>query len=284
MDHRFEHLGGDDGRPPDDAAGRQDALLQGRHGLGRHLHAEVAARHHDAVALLDDLVEMVDGGGLLELGHHCGAACHQLLQLGDVVGVLHEAQRHPVDAERQPVGQVPVVLGRHRRQRDHEVGQVDTLAVADRAGNLDLGVDRGLVVGGDAQPHLAVVDQQDAVGLGRLEDLRMGQGHALRRTRRLVHVEAQLLASLQRHRPLGEGAQPELGALQVHQNGDGMPVLLLQRAQQVDALAMVVLRAVAEVQAKDVGAGLEQRTQPLAGGRGRPQRGDDLGEAIAMHA
>ena len=75
---------------PSDAAGGEDALLQRRHGLGRHLDAEIAARHHDAVALLDDLVEMVDGGGLLELGHDGGAAGHQLLQLGDVVGVLHE--------------------------------------------------------------------------------------------------------------------------------------------------------------------------------------------------
>jgi hypothetical protein len=166
-------------------------------------------------------------------------------------------KRHPVDAERQAEGQVATVLGRHRRQRDHEVGQVDALAVADRARHLDLGVDGALIVGDDAQPHLAVVDQQDAVGLGRLEDLGMGQGHALGRARRLAHVEAQLLALLQLQRALGESAQPELGALQVHQDGDGMLVLLLQGAQQVDALTMVIRRAVAEVQPKDVGAGLE---------------------------
>ncbi len=102
MDHRIEHLGGDDGRPPGDAQAARMRFWQRRHGLGRHLDAKIAARHHDAVALLDDLVEMVDGGGLLELAMTAGAAGHQLLQLGDVVGVLHEAQRHPVDAERQP--------------------------------------------------------------------------------------------------------------------------------------------------------------------------------------
>ncbi len=99
MNHRLEHLRGDDGRTAEHAAGGEDAFLQGRHGLGRHLDAQVAARHHDAVALLDDLVEVVDGGRLLELGHHRGTAGHQLLQLGDVVGVLYEGQRHPVDAE-----------------------------------------------------------------------------------------------------------------------------------------------------------------------------------------
>ena len=177
-----------------------------------------------------------------------------------------------------------MILGRHRRQRDHEIGQVDALAVADRAWHLDLGVDGGFAVGDDAQPHLPVVDQQEAVGLRRLEDLGMGQRHALGRTRRLAHVEPDLLALLQLQWPLGEGAQSQLRALQVHQDGDRMLVFFLQRAQEVDALAMVVLRAVAEVQAKDIGAGLEQRAQALAGGRRGSQRGDDLGETVAMHA
>ena len=112
----------------------------------------------------------------------------------------------------------------------------------------------------------------------------MGQGYALGRSRRLVHVEAQLLALLQLERSLGEDAQPELGALQIHQDGDGMLVFLLHRPQEIDALAMVVRRAVAEVQAKDVGAGLEQRAQALAAGRSGTEGGDDLGEAIALHA
>ncbi len=49
-----------------------------------------------------------------------------------------------------------------------------------------------------------------------------------------------------------------------------MHVFLLECAQQVDALAMVVLRAVAEVEPEDVGAGLEQCAQALAAGRSGP--------------
>ena len=93
---------------------------------------------------------MIDGGRLLELGHHRGAAGHQLLQLGDVVGMLHEGERHPVNAERQAVVEILAVLGRHRRQRHDKVGQVDALAVADRAGDLDFGVDGVLGVREDA--------------------------------------------------------------------------------------------------------------------------------------
>ena len=150
-------------------------------------------------------------------------------------------------------------------------------------GNLDDDVDRLGVVRHDAQPHLAVVDQKKSAGLGRLEDLGMGQGNAPRRRRCGVEVEAQLLAHRQLHRPLGEGAEAELGPLQVHQDGDGMLVMLLERAQLLDPLAMVFVHAVAEVEAEHVGAGLEQSAQALgAGGRG-PQGRDDLGETLATH-
>ena len=98
-----------------------------------------------------------------------------------------------------------------------------------------------------------------------------------------VHVEAQLLALLQLHRPLGEGAEPQLGALQVHQDGDRVIVFLLERAELLDPLAMIVVRAVAEVQAEDVGAGLEQGAQALGRRSGGPQGGDDLGEALTTH-
>ncbi len=227
---------------------------------------------------------MLDRGRLLELGHHRGASGDQLLQLGDIVGVLHEGQRHPVDAERQAVVEVPAVLGRHGRQRQHEVGQVDAFAVADRAGDLDHRVDRVAGVRDDAQPHLAIVDQQQPIGLGRLEDLWMRQRHALDGARRLVHVEPEILALLQLDGPLRHRAQSQLGALQVHQDGDRVLVLLLQRTQQLDPLLVVLRRAVAEVEAEDVGAGLEQFLQPFRAGGGRPERGHDLGEALAEHA
>ena len=46
---------------------------------------------------------------------------------------------------------------------------------------------------------------------------------------------------------------------------------------------VVVVRAVAEVEAEHVGAGLEQRADGLAVGAGRAERGDDLGVAMATH-
>ncbi len=135
----------------------------------------------------------------------------------------------------------------------------------------------------DAQADLAVVDQQQAVGLGGLEDLRMEQGTRLAVPGRRIHVEAQLLALLQLHRSLGEGAQAQLGALQVHQDRDRVLVFLFERAELIDPLAVILVLAVAEVQPEDVGAGLEQGAQALVGRRGGARGGDDLGETVAVH-
>jgi len=49
VDHRIQHLRRDDHRLAVAAAGADDALLQRRHVLGRHLDAEIAARDHDRV-------------------------------------------------------------------------------------------------------------------------------------------------------------------------------------------------------------------------------------------
>ena len=79
-----------------------DLLLQERHVLERALHREVAARDHEAVEGLDDLVEVVDGLRLLDLGddgQHHALLAHDRADVLDVLGVAHEAQRDEVDAE-----------------------------------------------------------------------------------------------------------------------------------------------------------------------------------------
>jgi len=54
-----------------------------------------------------------------------------------------------------------------------------------------------------------------------------------------------------------------------------MLVLLLERAQLGDPLLVILVRAVAEVQPEDVGAGIEQRSQPLGGRRSGADGGDE---------
>ena len=57
------------GLPARRAAARHE-LLDARHLFERHLDAEIAARHHQRVGEVEDLVEPVHRLRLLDLGHH----------------------------------------------------------------------------------------------------------------------------------------------------------------------------------------------------------------------
>jgi hypothetical protein len=195
-----------------------DALLDARHLLGGQFHPEVAARHHHRVAERDDCGQRLDRGGLLQLGHDASAALHDVAQLVHVIGALHERQRDPVDAQRQPEVEIaPVLLGQ-RRDRQQHVGHVDALALREGTTGDDA---RGREVGSaglHAQANLAVVDQQIGARFQRGEDLRMRQAHAPLVARRGIEVETERGARLQSNRTVGEGADAQFGPLQVEQH------------------------------------------------------------------
>src|SRR5262249_35243791 len=112
-----------------------------------------------------------------------------------------------------------------------------------------------------------------------------GMGH--RRTAavagRRVEVEAEAIAGLELDRSGGEGAEPELRPLQVGEDADRPPGLLLERADRVDALPVVVVRAVAEVEPEHVDAGAEQGLDALRRRACGPEGRDDLRAVNAAH-
>src|SRR3712207_1290341 len=81
-----------------------------------------------------------------------------------------------------------------------------------------------------------------------------------------VEVEPERPTRLERHGPAGEGADAELGALQVGEGADRPPGVALDFPDGFVARLMVGMAAVAEVQPEHVGTGLEQSPDDL--GRG----------------
>ncbi len=239
------------------AADPDDPLLQARHLFRRHLDAEVAPRHHHRIGEVDDLAQPVDRGRLLELGHQPGAPGDQLLGLGHVFRALHEGERDPVGPQIERKGEVAPVLVGERRDRQDGARQVDALAVADRSAGDDRGpreIGAHLL---DAQAHAAVVDQHVLSGGDAGEDLGMGQGRAGGVARLIVHVEPEGGAVLEFDLALGKRADAQLGTLEVGDHADRPVELLLRRADQVVARLLLGVLAVAEVEAEEVGAGLE---------------------------
>ena len=140
-DHRFEHLRGDDHRLAQPAAGAHDALLDRRHLLGRHLHAEVAARDHHRVGLGEDRIQALDRRRLLELGDDAGAvpARSRLTSAMSSARCTNDSATQSMPSVRPKSRSAPVLVGQ-RRQRQHHAGHVDALAVGQHAAVDDAGL------------------------------------------------------------------------------------------------------------------------------------------------
>ena len=102
-------------------------LLHDRHGLGRKLDAEVAAGYHHAVADLEDVLEVVDGLRLLELGDDVDLAAavlgQQLAEVLDVAAPPDERRRDVVELVLDGELHVLAVLVGDRRNRQLESGK-----------------------------------------------------------------------------------------------------------------------------------------------------------------
>ena len=199
LDHRFEHLRRDDHRLAGRRQSADQLLLPAGHVLRRDLDAEIAARHHDARRPARTMSSMrVERRRLLDLGHDAGAALDQALRLDHVGRPLHERQRHPVDAEFEPEGEVargpssvsgeigrsvsgrftPLRSRQHAADHDARVDDVVAAAASPRARSLPSSIIR-LWPGIMFCEHLGM-RQRDRVGVARLaaED----EAHACRRS------------------------------------------------------------------------------------------------------
>mmetsp|Transcript_69386 Transcript_69386/g.167831 ORF Transcript_69386/g.167831 Transcript_69386/m.167831 type:complete len:516 (+) Transcript_69386:274-1821(+) len=276
--HRLEHLRRADDRLAREVALCDHRLLREEDLLRRDLDAEVAARHHDAVRLRQDRVEVAHALVVLDLRDDPDLLAHNRVCCDEAgAHVLHVARltdergEDHIDSLRHAELQVGLVLLRERGKVDVDVGQVAPLARAelDRvdnlAGELALGrVDllhlegEQAVVDEDALPHL-----DDVADVGVVDEQR-------------VLVLLLLLGRVRGHRDgvargelgvlLDVHARTDLGALGVE--GDGAEaavhrVLDEALAHVGDHAPVVLVRAVGEVHAADLHARLPQHVQLL---------------------
>ncbi|MNZ92468.1 hypothetical protein D3C78_1114950 [compost metagenome] len=85
------------------------------------------------------------------------------------------------------------------------------------------------------------------------------------------------------HLALGELADPQFRALQVHQNAERVVELAFDFADPLIALGVIGVFAVAEVQAEDVDPGLHQLANGVDPVGGGTQGGEDFDLFIRRH-
>ena len=282
-DHRLQHLGRHHHRLARLAAGPEDAPLHPRHLFGRHLHAQIAPRHHDAIGQRHDIRQAGDRRRPFQLGHHRRPPGHQTLRLGDVVGPLHEGERHPVCAQLQREGEVVAVPGRQRRDRQMGAGQVEALVIGKPPAAIDRGLGKAIAAADHPKPHPPVVQQHGIAGGKRPEDLRMGHADAVLVARRGVEIEAEGLARDQHRSAFAETADAQLRPLQIGHQPDRAPTFRLQRPHGVATGAVIGMAAMAHIEAENIGPGREQAGDGLRRRGCGPQRRHDLPLPFAAH-
>src|SRR6185312_13739310 len=197
--------------------------------------------NHHRIAQLDDFRKPGDGGGLLELHQHRGAAGDELASLGHVFGALHEGHRDPIDAYIEREGEIRAILRRQGRERQHGVWHVDAFAVREIAAGDDPRLGEILAAFLYLQADIAVIEQEVGARLERREDLRVRQGGALGVPRRGTEIEAETLARDELDLLLGESADAQLRALQIGHDADRPADAPFERADRVANNAVIFL-------------------------------------------
>ena len=112
------------------------ALLQTRHRRVADLDREIAARHHDHVARVDDRADVLHGLGALDLRDDVrlpARGAQQRARLLDVLGIARERHRHEVEPEPRGRLDVAPVLVRERGRGQAAALLVEALVIAELA-------------------------------------------------------------------------------------------------------------------------------------------------------
>ena len=282
-DHRLQHLGRHHHRLTGLAGHLGDQFLFAGNFLNGEFDAEIAARHHDGVGEVENFRQPVDRPRLFDFGHAAGAVGYDLPEVGHVVGALHEAERHPIDAQLHRGIKVAAVLLGHGRNRQHRIGQVDALLVLEDAADFDDGFGPVFADIHDLEADFAVVDQDDLAGLNRCEDFGMRYRNVVAAFDRHLAHQAQLVAVMHFALVARQRTETDFRALQIGQDADRAADIFLEIAHDAEFVRQISRRVVAHVDAEDIGARFEQRFDHFGRRAGWPERCQNLGFPSAPH-
>ena len=209
----------------------------------------------------------------------------QLTRHFHVGGVLRETDRHVVGLKTHCCADVFHVLGSQRRRAEPAAAPVDALVVRQLAAEVDRGVNRVPTDRIDSDHDQAVVEQEHIAGPDLAWQRLVVQSHGVNVTQfGSCSIEHKFLPDFKHDLAQCELAHPDLGTLQVRDDGDFAANTQRDFTHQTGPLNMVLRRAVTEIESHHIDAGAKHLLQQGRIAAGRPQRGDDLGGAPRYHA
>ena len=122
-------------------------------------------------------------------------------------------------------------------------------------------IDDGNGVGGaglgDTKPHLAIGDEDGVAWLQGAQDFGMRKLHPVLIPRCGIRVENEFGALDELDRPVLEGADPRFGTLEIEKNANRASAFFLERPDHSGLPAHLIMRGMAHIDAKEIGAGMK---------------------------
>ena len=258
--HGLEHLGcHDDGLCP--AACHVDCLLLDEGNLGEgQLNTEVTTSDHDAVELVDDVLQVLNCLGLLNLGNDGYADTlfvHDLVDGVNVCAGTDEGECNDVCTHLQCEAQVVRVLLGQRGQGDCCAGQVDALVVGDGTTDDHAGANAGGGYLNSFEADLTVVEQELVAELYVAGQTLVGGATDFCGTFNVFGSDGEVCAGLKVFLAVCETLEANLGALQVGEDSNVLTELCRLVTDGVVACLVLGVVTVAHVQTGDVQASLD---------------------------
>jgi hypothetical protein len=216
-----------------------------------------------------------EGGVLLDLGHQLDPLRDQGPELVELLGPPDERDADVVHAELDGVLHVLPVLVRDRRRADIHAGEVHPLVGLQEPAVAHDPVHPVSPDAGHLHREQAVVEEDLRAGVHVLRH-GVGGGSSVRCHRLRGKGDGLPLDEVPRLREL---ADPDPGAVEVHQDRHGLCAPLLDSLEVADPLGPQLPRPVGGVDPDDVHPGVEELGHAVGMRPGGAERGDDLGAA-----
>ena len=263
------------------AQGVGDDVLLDHGDLGEvNLHPHVSPGDHHAVHHGQDLVHVVHALLVFQFGDDAHVGVVFIQHPSDLHGILGGAAegggdkvKPLLDAE----ADIRPVLGAHIGHGQVDAGDVDPLAVLDRAAVLHPADYVGLRLLHHFHADQAVIQHDLAAQAHILGQVFIGDAANLPGAGDLPGGEGKVLAGLQVHLSLFKGLQADLWSLGVQQGGHRDVQFFAQVFEHLQPALVVLVGAMGEVEAGHIHAAFHHGLQDFRGVRGRTQGADNFG-------
>ena len=263
-------------------AGTHDPALDVGQFVEVHLHAQIAARHHDAVGFLHDLVQIAHAFLILDLGddlHLAGFLAQELAQRAHIRRLARKGKRDVVHVVRYTEGDVVAVFFGDGWQVHADAGQVHVALAAERATVDHAAAHDAFLLAQHLEVDEPVVDRDAVAYINGLDDVGVVDlDRALFDVLGTTHGDGDFLAGAQVELGAHETCA-DLGPLRVEHDRHGVLHATVQLLHGADHAGVPLVVPVRHVEPHHIHAGVVELLQHLERAGGRADGADDLGLA-----